>query len=597
MTSHRWGKRSRKSDEAGQAIVFVVLAMSLALLGAIAFAVDLGNLWFNRQSAQGAADAACTAAAMDMLGTATGGGAMGGFTPGTTFSCSSSPTAAPCIYAKKNMGYAPSSLTAGTSGYDVAFSFPTSVAGLPTCGTGIGAPAICNDPSALANNFIQANVDDRVQLYFAGVLSGSTATDVGAQSTCGVVAANSPIPLLVLDPRNETSVTNNGNFNITIVGGPQKSVQVDSSSTTAVSISGGVGRIDLTQGGPNDNGSDFGVTGSEPVVSVFYTANSGKWIDPSARISDPFALIPAPGTQPAAPAVNYKQTGASAAAWGCPDTTNGCDHYHPGYYAGGIQVKANQPSGATGLAVFDPGIYYLGGVGLSADSNSCLRPSTATGDGSGGTIFYFSGTATASVTANSGTLKQGPGSARTFDCQDLNTSTTPPTIANAAWAVSLNQVRCITSGTGTTTLPANVITLGGLVGNVLLGPCRAPTAGGYNYGDPLGVNDPLGEQRGMLLFQNRSQSSVLPLWSGGGAFGLAGNLYFHNCLAGSSGGGNCDTTNGFTDLLELGGGSSSDTFVVGDIVTDKLYLHGNPQIEMDLNPNALYYVFKASLLQ
>ena len=27
--------------------------------------------------------------------------------------------------------------------------------------------------------------------------------DVGAQATCGVVLANSPIPILVLDPKNE----------------------------------------------------------------------------------------------------------------------------------------------------------------------------------------------------------------------------------------------------------------------------------------------------------------------------------------------------------------------------------------------------------
>ena len=70
----------------------------------------------------------------------------------------------------------------------------------------------------------------------------------------------------------------------------------------------------------------------------------------------------------------------------------------------------------------------------------------------------------------------------------------------------------------------------------------------------------------------------------GGAFGLAGNVYFHN-------------TSSFNDQLTLGGNSASNTFVVGDIVVDELYLHGNPSLEMDLNPNALYYVIKASLLQ
>src|SRR6476660_4088604 len=88
MTSHRWSKKSRRPGEAGQAILFVMLALGLVLLGAVAFSVDMGNLWFHRQSAQSVADASCTAAAMDLLFSATGGGASGGFTPGTSFSCS-----------------------------------------------------------------------------------------------------------------------------------------------------------------------------------------------------------------------------------------------------------------------------------------------------------------------------------------------------------------------------------------------------------------------------------------------------------------------------------------------------------------------------
>src|ERR1019366_3144144 len=276
MTNPRRSKRSRKSDEAGQAIVFVVLAMSLVLLGAVAFSVDMGNLWFHRQTAQSVADASCTAAAMDMLTTATGGGAKGGFTPGTPFSCSGSPTAAPCAYAAKNMSYAPSTLTAGTSGYDVAFSFPTTVAGLPNCTTGIGAPAICNDPTALSNAFVQVNVDDRVQLYFAGLLSGSKTTDVGAQATCGVVLANSPIPLLVLNPTVSGALSISGTPNISIYGGPQRSIQVNSSSTSAAS---GGGSVDLHQGGPYLTGSDFGVYGGPSSACCSFNGGStGKWL-------------------------------------------------------------------------------------------------------------------------------------------------------------------------------------------------------------------------------------------------------------------------------------------------------------------------------
>ena len=592
MTNPRRSKRSRKSDEAGQAIVFVVLAMSLVLLGAVAFSVDMGNLWFHRQTAQSVADASCTAAAMDMLTTATGGGAMGGFTPGTNFSCSGSPTAAPCAYAAKNMAYAPSKLTAGTSGYDVAFSFPTTVAGLPSCTTGKGAPAICNDPTALTNAFVQVNVDDRVQTYFAGLISGARTMDVGAQATCGVVLANSPIPILVLDPRNETSLSGNGNIAIGIVGGPQRSIQVNASSTSAVSISGGSGSIDLTQGGPNDNGSDFGVTGKESSVGIFKTANNGQWIDPTPAISDPFATVPAP-SKPAAP---VPPTGADAVAGctsipcpvalgihGCQEPS-GCLLYTAGLYTSDITSFKH-------TLIFEPGIYYMQGANLVADQQSCLRPGTGVGDGSGGTMFYFTGT----TTTNAGTVNVWANAGTKMVC---GTTTTVP----------LSTVRCINSGAGTTTLPANVVANGGLAGDVLLGPCQKPTVASVcgvncstNYGDPLGPDDPLGEQRGMLFFQDRSSNlaaeGIQPAWGGGGSFGITGIMYFHYCnSAVAHSGTNCDP-GAYTDQLSLGGGSAGTTFVVGDIVTDQLNLHGNPAIEMDLNPNALYYVFKASLLQ
>jgi len=580
MTGHRWSKISRKPGEAGQAIMFVLLAMGFVLLGAIAFSVDMGNLWFHRQSAQNVADSACTAAAMDMLFTANGGGAKGGFTPGTNFSCSGSPGAAPCSYATKNMGYAPSSLTAGTPGYDVAFTFPTSIPGLPLCTTGLGAPAVCNDPTALTNNFVQVNVDDRVRLSFAGLLSGSATTDVGAQAKCGVVLANSPIPLLVLDPRNETSVDNNGTFNIKIAGGPQRSIQVNSTSSNAINISGTPGQFDLRKGGQNLTGSDFGVTGTQGSTN-FITGATGQWVDPAPAISDPFATLAFPSSPGGTPTVTYGVKGTAATAFGCPDPSGGCDHYTAGHYPGGIEVKNNKPSGsgATGYAVFDPGVYYLDGD-FKADAQSCLRPSTAVGDGSGGTMFYFSGTGTLNIGANSGTLS---------NCQTA--------------LVSLSQLRCINSGFGTTILPDNVVTAGGLVGNVLLGPCQAPSGGGTNYGDPLGADDPVGEQRGMLFFQNRSADLAAagnqPSWGGGGAFGLAGMMYFHYCNSadGAGLGTNCNNTNGFTDKFSLGGGSASTTFVIGDIVVDKLHMNGTPNIEMDLNPNALFYVFKASLLQ
>lgn len=565
MTSHRWSKRSRKPEEAGQAAVLIVLVLGLFLLGAVAFSVDFGNLWFHRQMAQGVADASCTAAAMDMLYTANGLGSTGGFTAGTPFSCSGSPMAAPCVYATKNMGGAASALTAGKAGYDVAFTFPSTVAGLPACKSGKGAPAICNEPGALTNAFVQVNVGDRVQTYFAGLISGSRTMDVGAQATCGVVLSNSPIPLLVLNPTVSGALSLSGTPNISIWGGPQRSVQVNSSSSSAAS---GGGSMDLSQGGPNLTGSDFGVYGGpSSACCSFNGGTTGKWIYPASPISDPFAQIPAP----AQPTHVGTITSAGYGVNGCPDS-GGCDEYSPGYYSGGISVK-------NATAIFDPGIYYVLG-GFSMAANSCAWPSTATGDGSGGSMFYFADSNSISVGANSG-----------------KKCTFTPAFNMTSGTGSLQYgVKCTAASSVPANLPATTN------GTILLGPCQKPTVStlcapncNINYGDPLGIDDPVGEQRGMLFFQYRGANPAASGdWSGGGQFLLSGNIYIHQCVVGSATGANCT---GFNASMGFGGNSGAGNFVVGDIVADQLNMHGTPGIAFDLNPSALFYVFKASLLQ
>src|ERR1700722_14588575 len=62
----------RLPNDRGQTMGAVVLALSLFLLGAVAFGVDIAHMWSHRQAAQPAADAACTAGAMDMLFNAEG---------------------------------------------------------------------------------------------------------------------------------------------------------------------------------------------------------------------------------------------------------------------------------------------------------------------------------------------------------------------------------------------------------------------------------------------------------------------------------------------------------------------------------------------
>src|SRR6185437_4023625 len=146
-------------------------------------------------------------------------------------------------------------------------------------------------------------------------------------------------------------------------------------------------------GGPQNSGSNFGTFGGPATPTGTFLSGSGTWVVPSAPIADPFAQIPAP-LQPSGsqPSTGVKVPGGTN---GCPETPpSTCQEFSAGNYPGGIAVKNN-------TAIFDPGVYYVSN-GMSFDANSCVRPSTAAGDGSGGTVFYFADGNSLSVIANTG---------------------------------------------------------------------------------------------------------------------------------------------------------------------------------------------------
>ena len=578
-TNRNWRRRGHRSGEAGQAMLFILLVMGIFLLGALCFAFDMSNMWFHRQAAQTAADAACAAGAMDILVDAQGG-ATGhqGFTLGTAYSCTTASTDSVCSYAAKN-GYNSNNAFPGNL---VSVTFPTTAA--------TGAPPGVDDSTCTACGafpFIRVDIVDHVQTFFLGLLNGSTTKDLRAFSTCGVELATAPIPLIVLDPRNTDGATlsTQGNPVISIYGGPQRSIEVNSSYTGAVNI-GGSAQIDLSQGGPATppTGSDLGTFGGPTTApSGFLPGTTGHWIAPAAPINDPFATVPAP----AQPSHVGTITSVAPGVNGCPATgVNGCDEYSPGYYAGPTGIHVSGPGGPNlHPAIFDPGIYYVVG-GFSADSNSCLRPSTAVGDGSGGTMFYFADTNSISVAANSG--KKCPAASSTY----FNTTSGTGSLLYGA--------KCTNASSIPSNLPAS------LSGSVLLGPCQAPTVStlcdpncAINYGDPQGTADPIGEQRGFLFFQNRAKNaSTNPQWQGGGQFLLSGTMYFHQCkTSGSDSGTGCSTASAYNDSVLLGGNSGSGTYVLGQIVADQIRLGGTSGLTMDLNPSTVFSILKASIFQ
>ena len=549
--------RARR-HERGQITIFVVLALSTFLLAFVGVATDCANWWYQRQNVQSAADASCQATAVDLLLTAEGQPTgLANFIPtlNGTLDCSGSPSAAPCVIAKYN-GYDPSIAT-----NKVVMTFPSSIVGAPPAPTDVAIP------------YVQADVTTQVTSYFTSLVTGQRQVTVHAKAACGLVDTPGPVPIVVLHPTDSSTINMNGSKDaITIIGGPQQSIQVNSSSADAVT-SGSLSVIDLSQGGPNYTGSNFGTWGGQSSApGTVNLGSTGQWIYPHYPISDPYRTVAAPSQPPtgvATPAVPFMKNG-------CPDTS-GCTEYTRGYYSGGIKVQ-------NATAIFDPGVYYLGGQGLLLDSNSIVRISTAVGDGSGGVMFYFSdpaGTASVYISSNSGK----PHGSETVCSGGVYTNCVVQyhTDGSSEHGVGSVALQCPGGAAPPSQVPST------LPGNVMLAPCTG------TYSDPSNQN------RGFLFFQDRSvgvdgsHGNNPPQWQGGGSTLAAGFMYFHNCRNGdTTGTGTCTS---FGDVFSLGGVSGSTSYAVGSLITDRIASNGNPGLVMILNPNKQYDQLKIAFFQ
>ena len=570
----QWVRRRR--NERGQTTIIVVIALALFLLGFTGLAVDYSNFWFHRQAAQGAADAACQAGAMDMYYFSLGkvSGTPAAFVPGFTavqdesHNCSATPSATPCWYASHN-GYNGVGLVANATSNQVVYSFPASI-------TGITKPT-ADDLGPLATPFMRVDVTDRVPVYLAGLITGNRTQDVVASAKCGLVNQTAPVPMILLHPHKENSMGLSGTPTIRIKGGPTRSIQVNSDGLnfTVNTVSSG-GTIDLTHGGPNYDGSSFGVFGlpTNPPGS-FSTAGNGSW-QQTSPIADPFAEVPVPpipgnnesngicsGPSKCLGAYQLVNPGVN----GCPELAGGpqCAEYRAGNYPNGIEIKNK-------TGIFDPGVYYVNG-GIKLDSNSQVRPSTLAGDGSGGTMFYLTGTPP-TCSGQTGLICTGSNSG-TRDVVGFDTSRLtcpggdPPDAALG--------------------LPAT------LAGNVFLAPC----SGDYGGDGPWGPGAPITNSRGLLFFGDRESSGGAG-WGGGGGYLLAGAIYIHQCksIDGTGKGTKCpDNGTAYNGVLQLQGVSGSTSYVLGSIVTDSIDAGGTPDIVMALNPRKTTHVLRVSLLQ
>jgi len=569
-------------------MILMLLIFSLVLLGAVAFAVDMGMIWYHRQSAQSAADAACVAGAMDILVNAAGAatGHQGfNFTgnsdvcyPGGTpngFHCSALSGSTPCAYAARN-GYDGGGTTPGN---DVCVSFPTAAKMTAVPSTAVPGSTL------VPNAFMRVDITDHVPTWFAGLLNGRTSQDVRTFAACGSVLESAPVPIVVLHPTLDSSLKGNGSQGeIHILGGPSKSIEVNSGSSTAVAFGG---KIDLSQGGPNYDGSQLGTFGGPATPTGTFLPGPTYWIDHAAPVVDPFQSVPTPAVPgaPAPPAdltavvncssanikllrcvIPYWNAKGIGAAHVCPDPA-GCVLLTPGYYDSGLNLAGG---GNRTTYLFDPGLYYIKD-GFQAGSNTVLRtskyPPTVPANDIKGNIFYLTG-----KTVSCGASSKG------LVCITSNSgskaSSTKPNPAVDTFSIFDSQCP---GGTAVDTKLTDTLTKNGtpytnLNGNLLLAPCTGP------YGDPLGA----GKVRGILFFQDHASGGD-SAFGGGGSSLAAGSFYFHQ-------------TTGFGANLQLQGNSGETSYILGEIIVDTLGMGGTPNIDMVLNPNKTNSILKATLL-
>src|SRR5262249_41873250 len=160
-------------------------------------------------------------------------------------------------------------------------------------------------------------ITDPVNMSFARIITRSATVNTGAAAACGLSPVAVPVPLVVLHQTAGSSFSTQGNPTITILGGPNRSIQVDSSSATAVNV-GGSALVDLRTAGPSSNGADFGVFGSETQPAGVRLGN-GTWVSPGGPFGDPWVTVSAPSV----PGSAGQAIPQPFAYNGCPDPA-GC---------------------------------------------------------------------------------------------------------------------------------------------------------------------------------------------------------------------------------------------------------------------------------
>jgi hypothetical protein len=133
-------------------------------------AYDMSVAWMHKQWADTAAQAACTAGAMDMLWAANNGipstpVTAYNFLSSTSGDCATNSSNAMCYYAKLN-GYASPGLTSNASSNDVSWSMSTTQ---PTNSN--SSPTLTTTPSNGVPAYMNVAVTENVPVTFMGIFA------------------------------------------------------------------------------------------------------------------------------------------------------------------------------------------------------------------------------------------------------------------------------------------------------------------------------------------------------------------------------------------------------------------------------------------
>jgi Flp pilus assembly protein TadG len=538
-----------KERERGQAVILVVFSMSIFVFGALGMAIDGSQLYAQRQMAQAAADAAAQAGIVTIFNGSTAIGT-------TAYYCTSANTTSPCTYAAKNNftagGTACTSGANATPGNDCVKVDPNP--GVTVTGLDPGTP-----------NELQVTVTRAVSMTVLKMV-GLNSFNVSARATAAIVDITAPVPIIVTQPwHTDAFDMGSGAASIMIDGGPQRSIQVNSSSASSMSTKHG--GVDLSAAGPNGTGGDLGdFGGPSGGVGVLGPAPSSSntihFLQPADPIDDPLINVP----YPAKPAANAPAPVPLAdGVYGCPASpSKGCALYFPGVYNADISVQ-NQ------TAVFAPGIYYMtsntaGGTGAGLSTGAHGDFWTATG-------LTDSASTPPSVTLTGGTIQAGGVTSCCGTGQGWNGTQAGGGVMFFFTGPAATKLKC----TPAVTPAANI-------GNINVGA---------NSNINLIGSPASGTYKGILFFADRSAVSTNDSLGGGGGLSVYGTIYLTDTIAqmGLTSAATCPQY----QSLSLGGGSTSSS-ITGEIIVGMLGMSGNAGITMTLSPTGFTAVRQIALV-